>query len=157
MSTDAAAPAVETEPETTPTDLLENLLELGEALPVNFQPTSHSAAPLVAGLVWYLATGSLVPPKVEAPDEAAARIDLAELTALNEEKAKVAELERKLAAAGASPAAVAPAPVAPVAVEPTPIAAVEDTAPAAPVDPEAATPINADAPPVGAPPAGSAA
>lgn len=164
----------ETAPEITPTDLLDNLRDLGKALPVNFQPNAHDAGALTAGIIWYLATGSLVPPKVDTPDEAAAKAELADTTALNAEKARVAELERQLAAAGAKPSPVAPAPVAPVAEAPAPTPPVEESGGQSGAL-AAATAINADVPseaelseafkkqqaeqaaqaPVGEPPAGS--
>lgn len=118
-----------------PTDLLDNLRELGEALPVSFQPNAHDAGPLLAGTIWYLATGSLVAPKVDAPTQAEINAELHEATRISEAEAKVAELERKLAAQDAGPAAVAPAPVAPV--EPAPSAPV-DVAPPSGADDSAA-------------------
>lgn len=119
-----SAAADKSAPQITPSDLLDNLRELGEALPVSFQPTSHDSGFLTAGLIWYLATGSLVAPRVDVPDQAQVNADLVEQTRLNEAEARVAELERQLAAQSAGPAAVAPAPT--VSTEP---------APSAPIDP----------------------
>lgn len=124
---DAAAPDALA---STPNDLLENLRELGQALPVSFQPTSHDSAPLLAGVIYYLATGSLIAPRVDVPNQAEINADLAEQTRLNEADAKIAELERQLAAQSAAPAAVAPAPTAPV--EPGAVAPLDPPAPAAP-------------------------
>lgn len=146
---DSAAPTA-AEPQKTAgesaNELFENLRELGTALPVNFHPTSHDASAITAGLVYYLATGSLEPPVVETPDEASERAVLHEQTELNEERARVAELERQLAATKAGPSPVAPPPVA------------EAPAPTAPVDPVAATPTTPPepAPAPSAPVAGSA-
>lgn len=103
-STEAAA--------SQPADLLENLRELGTALPVSFQPNAHDSGPLLAGVIWYLATGSLVPPRVDQPTQQEVNNDLAEQTRYNEAEAKIAELERKLAAESAGPSPVAPPPVA---------------------------------------------
>lgn len=124
--------AADQAPQITPSDLLDNLRELGQALPVSFQPTSHDAGYLTAGLVWYLATGSLVAPRVDVPDQAQVNADLHEQTRLNEAEAEIAALQRQLAAQGAGPAAVAPAPIVPA--EPTP------TPPAPPVDGETPKP-----------------
>lgn len=134
-----AAAAPDAAAASTPNDLLDNLRELGQALPVSFQPTSHDSAPLLAGVIYYLATGSLIAPRVDVPNQAEVNAELAEQTRLNEAEAKVAELERQLAAAGAGPAAVAPAPTAPV--EPGAVAPLDPPAPAAP---EAPAPTEAD-------------
>jgi hypothetical protein len=152
----------------TPADLLDSLRELGQALPVNFQPTSHDSAAITAGLVYYLATGSLEAPRIEAPDEAATRLALAEQTRENELLAQIADLERQAKARDTPASPVAPAPVAdvptvpaetiPVATEPTPIVpsdpdaaiaqpTVPDTpAPAAPVDPVDVAPAETTSP-----------
>lgn len=113
----AAAPDSPAAAESTPADLLDNLRELGQALPVSFQPTSHDSAALLAGVIYYLATGSLIAPRVDVPNQAEINADLAEQTRLNEADAKIAELERQLAAQSAGPAAVAPAPVAAAGTE----------------------------------------
>lgn len=133
-STEAAA--------SSPTDLLDNLRELGEALPVSFQPNAHTSGPLLAGLIYYVATGSLVAPRVDTPNQAEINAELAETTRINEAEAKVAELERQLSAQGAGAAPVVPAPVAPVEPAPTPPL---DVAPPAAVEPgPAPTPPQVD-------------
>jgi hypothetical protein len=140
---DSAAPTA-AEPQKTAgeqsNDLLENLRELGAALPVSFHPSAADGGAITAGIVYYLATGSLVAPVVEAPDEATERAALREQTELNEQKARVAELKRQLAATKAGPSPVAP-PVA------------EAPAPTAPVDPVTATPSEPGNPPSASEPA----
>lgn len=133
-------------------DLFENLRELGQALPVNYLPTFHDAPQITAAIVYYLATGSLEPPRIEAPDEAAARLELADQTRENELTARIVELERQAKARDAGPASVAPAPVAEVPTVPTPTPPVAEEpepilhtttveAERAKVDPETATPV----------------
>jgi hypothetical protein len=136
--------------ESTPTDLLDNLRELGEALPVSFQPTASDAGPLLSGVIYYLATGSLQAPRVDVPNQAEVNAELAEQTRVNEAEAKVAELERKLAAQDAGPSPVAPAPVAAVPEQPA------SPAPPAAVEPAPTAPTEADSPaPIGEPAAGT--
>lgn len=136
------------EPEATasepqPTDLLDSLRELGQALPVSFQPNSHDAGPLLAGVIFYLATGSLEAPKVDVPNQAEVNAELQEQTRLNEAESRIAELQRQLAAKDAGPSPVAPPPIA--AVEPTPAAPVDAPAPGAET-PQATAPVDAPAP-----------
>lgn len=149
----AETPVVEAESDKlTPNDFYESIRELGLALPVNLQPTSHDAAAVVAGLSWYLATGSLEVPRVEVPDEVAERQALVDQTRENELLSRVAELERQATARDTPPSPVAPAPVAAV-----PEAAA--TGPAVPAEPAPTAPNEAgttvgEVPPAVSPPVG---
>ena len=130
---------------------LDQLQELGEALPVSSQPTTSGLSSIVAGLVYYLDTGSLTAPVVAAPEPAAVAAASAEQTELAKAQSELNKLKRQLAAAQAAPSPVAPAPPSPVTptepapvttpAEPTPIVAVPPAEPVvtppaeAPADP----------------------
>lgn len=125
--------------------LLEQLRELGAALPVSATPTTADAPLILSGLVRYIETGSLEPPVDTTPTPATVAVQNAEQSRIAELETEVAERDRQLAAREAGPAEVAPAPVEP-APEPAPAAepaAPVPTTPAAPVasvDPVAAVP-----------------
>lgn len=128
MPTDAVVTEAEAQaPEPTPADLLDNLRDLGTALPVSLQPTAADMPLMIAGLSYYLATGSLIAPVVAAPDPIAAQAAEQEQSRIAELETQLAESNRKAAAAGVGPAAVAPAPIA-AAAEPEPVAPAEPAA-----------------------------
>ena len=113
--------------------LLSQLQTLGEALPVNAQPTAASLDPIVAGLVYYLETGSLAAPVVAEPEPQAVAAATAENTIVARLETQLKEAQDQLEAAQAAPSPVAPAPPAPA---PPPA----EPAPAAPAASEAPTP-----------------
>ena len=121
---------------------LEQLQELGAALPVSSQPTATSLSQIVAGLVYYLDTGSLTAPVVAAPDPVAVAAASSEQTELAKAQSELNKLKRQLAAAQAPPSPVTPG--APVSPEPITPPAVDPTAP---VTPEPTTPPTAEPPP----------
>lgn len=132
---------------------LDQLQELGEALPVSSQPTASGLSSIVAGLVYYLDTGSLTAPVVAAPEPAAVAAASAEQTELAKAQSELNKLKRQLAAAQAAPSPVAPAPPSPVTpaepapvvtppAEPTPIVAVPPAEPAPVVTPPAEAPAD---------------
>lgn len=102
--------------------LLEQLRNLGAALPVSETPTTADVPLILSGLIRYTETGSLEPPKIEEPDPLAA-------AAAQAENSKVAELETKLREAETANAATAAAPspvLPPPAAEPAPAPAETD-------------------------------
>jgi hypothetical protein len=111
----------------------ERLVALGKELPVSELPTPATLTFLLAGLVYYLETGTVDPPeKVEPPTEQDSR------------DAEIARLKAELDAAQTPPATISPSPVAPTAptapAAPTePASPPVPDAPAAPVDPEIAS------------------
>ncbi|HUY08225.1 MAG TPA: hypothetical protein VMW80_02090 [Candidatus Dormibacteraeota bacterium] len=122
---------------------LEQLQELGEALPVSSQPTASTSSSILAGLVYYLDTGSLTAPVVAAPDPVAVAAASAEQTELARAQSELNKLKRQLAAAQApaSPVSLVPtAPTSPVPVEPVVPAVPVSTEPAPPAAPLVADP-----------------
>jgi hypothetical protein len=152
---DTAETTAAPEGQITPADLLDNLRELGSALPVSSLPTPSDAAPILSGIVYYLATGSLVAPVVERPNETEQRAADAEQSRIAELESQVETLRRQGEAGSVSASPVAPPPVAPVepaaATPAEPVAPAEPAAPAepvapAPVDPTVATPTTPPVP-----------
>lgn len=124
------------------TRLMDDLIPLGEKLPESHKPSPATLPHLLAGLLYWLETGSTEPPKVEITQVSPVTSQDAEIAKLK------AELESAKAAASnaanpipASPVAPAPiSPAVPVASSPTPTV----------TPPEASTPPAAvPVPPVG--------
>jgi hypothetical protein len=128
--------------EATTTRLLESLEQCGEALPESHRPSIGATPNLLAGLLYWLETGTLEPPE---PVAAEAQIKTAE-------QVRIEQLEAELAAARESKPPIAPSPVAPAPPSPSGSA---DPAPASPgagatspVDPPSATRAEDAAPPI---------
>jgi hypothetical protein len=83
--------------------LLEQLRELGAALPVSECPTTADLPLVVSGLVYYAETGSLEPPKVEEPTPQTIAAAEAEQTRVAELETQLREAEQRSAAAAAGP------------------------------------------------------
>lgn len=97
--------------------LLEQLRELGAALPVSETPTTADLPLIVSGLIRYAETGSLEPPKVETVSPQTVAVETAEQARIAELESQVTERERQLNAQAAGPAEVLPTPPTPAADE----------------------------------------
>lgn len=90
------------------TRLMDDLIPLGEKLPESHKPSPATVPLLLAGLLYWLETGSMEPPKIET----------ASPTVVTTKDAEIAELKAQLQAAQTA-AANAADPVAPSPVAPT--------------------------------------
>lgn len=94
------------------TRLMDSLIVLGESLPESHKPSPGSLSHLLAGLLYWLETGTTEPPVIEVRQP----------TQTSAKDAEIAQLRAELVAAqeAARPATVAPSAVVPPISSPTP-------------------------------------
>lgn len=122
------------------TRLMDSLIPLGEALPESHRPAPATLSHLLAGLLYWLETGSTEPPKIEAPTTTITTSKDAEIAQLK------AELEAAQNAAAAKSDPVEASPVAPTLTPTDPVVA--SPAVAQPEAPSTEPPVAAPVPPV---------
>lgn len=105
------------------TKLMDSLIPLGQSLPESHKPAPATLSHLLAGLLYWLETGSTEPPPVEEAPTTVVTTKDAEIAALK------AELEAATNAANATPVAASPVAPSPVAESPAVAQPVQDSTP----------------------------
>lgn len=105
LSTGATDTATEDPKPGLTTRLMDSLIPLGEALPESHKPSPATLSQLVAGLLYWLETGSTEPPVLEIRQE----------TPVTTKDAEIEQLRAEMAALKAQIPPATPVPASPVA------------------------------------------
>lgn len=123
------------------TRLMDDLIPLGASLPESHKPSPATVPQLLAGLLYWLETGSMEAPKVETTQP---QITTSKDAMIAELKAQLqaAQTAAENAAHPVGPSPVAPAPISPpIAASPVAPAATETQPGASSTEPPAAVPV----------------